>query len=185
MVKVFESLFSIEMWHPNASGSIVPGRASTHTSFRSENPHKRTMNQFRRGRPQVTSSRPIKQRGPLPSFRRAHPYNQSTSRFRRGRPQSLDSRVINPYRRRQNRGRIPGCYSLFLSISQVFLLNRKENVGYAFTGYESRVGMSFGDAARSSLPVAAATFAGGVLGGPIGMAFGGTLGGLTQYASHR
>lgn len=54
-----------------------------------------------------------------------------------------------------------------------------------FTDSGSRIGLSLRDNANSALSVAGATFAGGLIGGPLGMAVGGTLGGLAQYARHR
>lgn len=38
---------------------------------------------------------------------------------------------------------------------------------------------------NSSMAVAGGAFAGGLIGGPVGMAAGGALAGLEQYASHR
>lgn len=53
------------------------------------------------------------------------------------------------------------------------------------TDYGSRIGSSFKDSAESALSVAGASFAGGLIAGPPGLAVGGALGGLAQYARHR
>lgn len=53
------------------------------------------------------------------------------------------------------------------------------------TDHLSRIGLSFEDTANSALSVGGSTFAGGLLFGPLGMAAGGALGGLVEYARHK
>lgn len=121
-------------------------------------------------------------------------YNRPINNIRHGR-------IQHPMRPRYHRNYYPAgryydrshqgnlCLSFYILIFSSLVCSNRIDLHRCKTDLiltsDSRIGSSFKDNAEAALSVAGASFAGGLLAGPFGMAFGGALGGLAQYARHR